>query len=670
MKKLDKDDIKRIDKYYGNVPVGYAIIGVPDKECDVNEWPVLYVNEEAAKYMGMDRATLMNSCYDAIYPEINETVRYLERKVAFDGVPLETERYSPIAKKFFSISAYQYDYGMNAYLVKDITEKKMYRNALYSTMSAYREIYHVHLKENYYHMIYPKYYNSSEEGDYAKAIDKHIFTGKIYSDDEKNVRDFLDCKNVIEALSNKDIVEYRYRRTNANGEVEWCLTSFVIDERVNGEADKVTMMIRSIDDVLKREIEQQVLIEESLAQAESASKAKGVFLSNMSHDIRTPMNAILGFTDIAQNNINNKDRVEDCLGKIKSSGNYLLNLINDILDISKIESGKININESKNDINIIMSDFFNIMLSQCNYKKQTLTLDVSGVKNKQVYVDKLHLNQVLYNIAGNAVKYTPEGGEIDIIVKEEEIADKNYNNYIIQVKDNGIGISKDFLPHIFEAFTREDDSKKTEGSGLGLPITKSIVTTMNGSIQVTSEENVGTEFTIILPLKIAEIVDVDVMKSDGEIKKTDGCLDMDNCDNTMNKEELLINNKKAINVLVVDDNELNLEIASEILKDDGMNVTCCSNGKSAYELVLNSKPCTFDIILMDVRMPGMSGYEAAELIRKIDDSEKAKIPIVAMTANAFDEDKRSALKNGMNGHISKPIDVEKFPDLVRKYASF
>lgn len=644
---------EELERYYKSIPEGFVVVNIPDIDSSMEEWNIKYINPRLAGFMKKSREECMQGTYGSIFSYKDATLRNLYINVAYHGVPMETEIYSSSAKKYFSVTAYQFSVGYFACLVKDITQVRIYRAVVSSTLQAYYEVYYVNLKQDYCQMIYPNYWYSEQVLCYSDEINRKILGNIICDSNYENVAELIGIDNLKKELADKDMVEYRYKRQVDKNIFKWCLVSIVVEERKCTEPISITMMIRDIEDVLKKEMEQQMLIEEALAQAESASRAKGEFLSSMSHEIRTPMNVILGYTSIAQNNINNISKVSDCLEKIKSAGNHLVNLINDILDVSRIENGKISIEQNKADICKLMGDFYNLFAIQASGKKQQLTVDISDIDHTYVYMDWMHINQVLINVVGNAIKYTQECGKIDIKVSEKAHKNKNYSNYIFEVIDNGVGINQKDIPHLFDMYTRGayDNRAEVEGTGLGLSIAKRIIELMNGSIEVESDAGVGTKFKITIPLRY--ICD----------KKQEN----ENQGNNAAKENIKTSSLSDIRIMVVDDNEYNREIASEILRESGGNVIECSNGRQAVEFMENAPEDAVDIILMDVRMPQLDGFETTKLIRKMKNEKKANVPIVAMTANAFDEDKKKALENGMNGHISKPFDIDTFAETVLGY---
>lgn len=535
-----------------------------------------------------------------------------------------------------------------------------YGNIVSSTLQAYYEVYYVNLSVNTCKRIYPWYIEDNEFIDYTNEVNRRISGNIICNNSEEDVSTLLAVDNLKCELKHKDKTEYRYKRQVTNGVFRWCLVSVVVEKRKNGEPVSVILMIRDIEDVIKKEIEQQLLIEEALAQAESASRAKGKFLSDMSHEIRTPMNVILGYTSIAQNNMDsrNQDKVKDCLEKIKEAGNHLIGIINDVLEVSRIEQGKINIEKEESDIYELMTDFYNLVEIQAAVKKQKMTIDLEGIIDKYVYMDWTRISQVLINLINNAIKYTPVGGHIDVIVKEDcnnNIGD-NIHNYIIIVKDNGRGIDEKDMPSLFDLYTRGayDNDISVEGTGLGLSISKQIIELMNGTIDVDSKLGEGTTFTVKLPLQY-------VVRTQADKNITDNGTDNNKIKNDQSLSD--------IKVMVVDDNQYNREIACELLRENGAHIIECASGSEAVDYI-KYRNGIVDIILMDVCMPDMDGFEATRLIRQLEKDRWQDIPIVAMTANAFDEDRKKALEHGMNGHIAKPFDIDTFAETVLEYVKY
>ena len=416
-----------------------------------------------------------------------------------------------------------------------------------------------------------------------------------------------------------------------------------------------------VDEVVREQKQKDEVLAHALEAAQQANKAKTTFLNSMSHDIRTPMNAIVGFTALARTHIGDRAQVQDYLGKISAASAHLLSLINDILDMSRIESGMLELRESEVHIPDLLQDLRTMVQNLVNEKNQNLHIDMQDIAHENVFTDKLRLNQVLLNIVGNAIKFTQAGGDITIQVIEKPFSEKGYTTVEFSVKDNGVGMSKEFLGHIFETFTREYSTTVSgiQGTGLGMAITKNIVDMMGGDIRVESEKGKGSVFTVTLNMRIvdefaAKQTRVPALRTAFTQSVTRG--DVENPEGE--KENRKAYDYSGKRVLLVEDNELNREIATAILEDAGMAVDCAEDGDIAVSVINNAPGDQYDLIFMDIQMPKMDGYTATREIRTLPDNRKANIPIVAMTANAFDEDKRKCYESGMNGHIIKPIGIE------------
>ncbi len=620
--------------------------------------------------------------------------------------------------------------------------------------------------------------DSALEYDYS-AILEHYIRDRVYSEDQKELTRDLALDNVKSKLGEEGEYVGSYRIQD-NGKIHnYQYTFLKIADKEYGHDSFILVGFRNIDDVIRKEQEQKNVLSEALAQAQYANKAKTTFLNNMSHDIRTPMNAIIGFTSLAVTHIDNKEQVRDYLGKITTSSNHLLSLINDVLDMSRIESGKVKIEEKETSLPDIMHDLKTIVQSDVKSKQLEFYIDTLDVTNETIICDKLRLNQVLLNILSNAMKYTKPGGRVSVRVVQTAEAADGYASYEFSVKDTGIGMSKEFLKHVFEPFEREQTSTVSgiQGTGLGLAITKNIVDMMGGTITVESEQGKGSEFIVKFRFRVAEIpveaqrleqlenlralvVDDDVntcvsvskmlstigMRPDWTtlgkeaIIRTKFALEQNEAYNAyiidwlmpdMNGIELVRRIRRIIGndtpviiltaydwtdiekeakeagvtafcskplflselrnvlaapymaeaaaadeteteemrfdgkkILLVEDNMLNQEIAQSILEMAGFVIDTADDGSVAVEMMKEKPAGTYDLILMDVQMPIMNGYQATRAIRALDDPAKANIPIVAMTANAFEEDKKEAYDAGMNGYAAKPIEIEKLMKLL------
>jgi len=401
---------------------------------------------------------------------------------------------------------------------------------------------------------------------------------------------------------------------------------------------------RELAAINERMKEQQLLLIDSLKQAEEGNRTKTTFLFNMSHDIRTPMNAILGFSEIARSNLDDMDKLTDCIDKIQSSGKSLLHLIDNVLDMSQIEGGNVTLAEDVCDLEDCIETARDVLLPELSKKQITFRTDMSAVENKWVYCDKNRINHILLDLLNNAVKFNKPGGSISVTVSQKNCNIKEYAVYEIHIKDTGIGMTKEFLSHIFEPFERERTStmSRTQGVGLGLSITKNLVDLMGGTIEVFSEVDKGSEFVLRFTFKLQE------PKQREQAHPEQAELPSNETANDFSGKRLLL----------VEDNELNMEIANEILSNVGFSVETAQNGQIAVEMVQNAEAGYYDVILMDIQMPVMDGYQASRKIRSLERKDLAEIPIIALTANVSDEDKKKALSNGMNAYIAKPLDIK------------
>ena len=381
--------------------------------------------------------------------------------------------------------------------------------------------------------------------------------------------------------------------------------------------------------------------EEAFHIAEEANQSKSQFLSNMSHDMRTPMNAIVGFTTLLSKECNNPEKVQEYTKKIAFSSQHLLGLINDVLDMSKIEAGKMKLSPEEEELDEIIENIDILVRPQTMAKKQQFDI-ITNVEHKMVIADKLRLNQILLNLLSNAVKYTPQGGHIQLRIQELPQQNHAYANYRFIVEDNGYGMSEEYIKHVFQVFSREENTRinKIQGSGLGMAITKNLVNLMGGSISVKSKKGIGSVFTLDLELCISEKL--------GWAQQNE----------THAANEMETQILKDMHVLVVEDNEINAEIIVELLKMEGAICRVCENGQEAVDIFEKSGECDLQLILMDVQMPIMNGYEATRAIRNSAHPMAKTIPIIAMTANAFVEDIHDALEAGMNAHVAKPVDMK------------
>ena len=481
----------------------------------------------------------------------------------------------------------------------------------------------------------------------SKAHQEELIRQVIAEPFQEAYREFINMSTVAKRLEEREMLSFTARTAD-----ERWLIMIIVPQGYdkNGKLCTVLVANRDATEEKEREIVQDKNLRNALAVAEHANRAKTAFLSNMSHDIRTPMNAIIGFTALATAHIDNTELVLDYLKKIHTSGQHLLSLINDVLDMSRIESGSVEIEYAAVHLPDILNDLKTIIQGSSYSRQQKLTIDTQDILHEDIITDKLRLTQVLLNISSNAVKFTQVGGRISIRVSEEPCKRDGFTTVIFRVKDNGSGMSPEFRKHVFDSFSREHTVTETGigGSGLGMAIAKNIVDMMGGTIQVESEVGKGTEFTVAFECKIAgAAVKQEPAPESGNLIKSEN-------QKPQAESKRSYKGKKA---LLVEDNELNREIATAILEEAGLKVDAVEDGTDAVARMTEAAEDEYDLILMDIQMPKMDGYTATREIRTLRSNKKANIPIVAMTANAFEEDRQKALRAGMNAHIAKPIDV-------------
>ena len=476
----------------------------------------------------------------------------------------------------------------------------------------------------------------------SKARREELIQQVIAEPFQEAYREFSDRSTVAKRLENREALSFTVQMTDG----KW-LAMIIVPQGYDKDGKLCTVLVanRDVTEEKEREIEQDKNLRNALAVAEHANRAKTAFLNNMSHDIRTPMNAVIGFTALATTHIDNKELVLDYLKKIHTSGEHLLSLINDVLDMSRIESGSVQIEYTTVHLPDILQDLRTIIAGSVYSKKQKLHIDIQNVCHEDIITDKLRLMQVLLNIIGNAVKFTPMGGMICVCVSEQPCKKDGYATVVFRVKDNGIGMSPEFQEHVFDSFAREHTVTENGigGTGLGMAITKNIVDMMGGTIRVESEVGKGTEFTVMLACEISELnpEQKEAIKNKKQENRTESR-----------------RSYKGKKILLVEDNELNREIATAIMQEIGLDVDIAEDGTDAVNIMSSAEGRSYDLIFMDIQMPKMDGYTATREIRTLKDPKCANIPIVAMTANAFEEDREKAIRAGMNGHIAKPISTE------------
>lgn len=472
-----------------------------------------------------------------------------------------------------------------------------------------------------------------EYKDCNEAMQKYIDL-YVCEEDKERLRQMVTTDVVLEKLRESDFYAVNYMRRKENGETDYNQIAFANANTADGKQQFV-FGFRDINDILQQEMALRKELSDAKREAESANAAKTSFLFNMSHDIRTPMNAIIGFRNLLEKNQDDAEKRTDYLKKIGDASNVLLSIINNVLEMARIEKGVLELNETVWDVEQMNDTMYSVFADMMMQKGLEFTREID-VQHPAVYCDATKTREIFCNIISNAYKYTPSGGRIHMALKEIPSDRAGYAKYQTTISDNGIGMSEDFLPHLFEEFSRERNftHSKIEGTGLGMPIVKRLVDFLGGTIEVESQKNVGTTFVVTLYHRISQL------PSQTETEKD-------------NREE----NFEGKRILLAEDNELNAEIAVAILSEIGIAVDRVADGQECLDRLKEAEAGTYDLILMDIQMPRMNGYETAKAIRALEDKTKSQTRIVAMTANAFEEDKREAFKAGMNGHLAKPIDV-------------
>lgn len=659
---------------------------------------------------------------------------------------------------------------------------RIYQNAMNGTARAYRAIYYIDMVKGRYELLYPCHNQDSDSGYYNTEFVANHLVSKLVAEEHRNiVREFLELSNILKQLETEDNIEIQYKRLDEEGNYEWCSAIVTVAEEGKQQPIAVTLAIRSIDEIIHKEEKQKEMLALAAERAETANLAKSDFLSRMSHDIRTPMNAILGMTAVAEMHIDEKERVLDALSKITVSGKHLLGLINEVLDMSRIESGKVNLTENPFNLSDTIESLLTVFHSQMAAKGLEFSVNIAKLEHEDVIGDEQRLQQIFMNIMGNAIKFTPTGGKVSIDIEEKPSHITGNGYYEFTFEDTGIGMEKDYIQKIFEPFSRAADSRtgKIEGTGLGMAIAVNIARMMNGDIKVQSTLGKGSKFTVMIYLRLNDITQEDieafaalpvlvvddekatcesaceilnslnmnaeyVLDGDTAVRRViearsdardfslvildwkmpdkDGVETAKEIRNAVGDEIPIIilsaydwsdieaealnagidafiekplfksrlikllkdvlgmdNGEKPVTVLetfqqqdfsgkrvlLVEDNELNIEVAAELLDVVGIEVEQALNGKLAVDCVREKEPGYYDLIFMDIQMPVMNGYQAAKEIRSSGRKDLETIPIIAMTADAFADDIRKSEEAGMNGHISKPVDIERLEEALR-----
>lgn len=532
---------------------------------------------------------------------------------------------------------------------KLVMEKQEMRDIVDSTSQLFSNFILADLKNDSYEYL-KKDIRECEEADDIGSVEEFPQKG-IYSQlrnywdaraiqEDEHIRNQLSISAIQQNLTeDTTYLQYEYRVQEDN--IRWVQISVLCLKRENGVPVSVLLAVQDVTELKEAELKNRMAMEEAYRAAKSANEAKTTFLSNMSHDMRTPMNAIIGFSTLLDQDASQPEKVREYNDKIAASSRHLLVLINDVLDMSKIESGQNSLNIAEFSLKELLEELGSVIQPQIREKEQSLDVNVCDVGGERFLGDRLRLSQILLNLLSNAVKYTPEGGHIELTILGLPEISRGYAHLCFQVQDNGIGISPEFVKHIFDPFTRENNSTASGilGTGLGMAITKSLVDLMGGTISVESTQGKGSTFRVELELRYGDQPAETSRQEDAVLPATS------------------VNELKGLRVLIAEDNDINAEILEELLSYEGVSCERAVNGQEALERFQQTLPGYYDAVLMDIQMPVMNGYEASRAIRALDRLDTATIPIVAMTANAFADDVQNAMDAGMNAHLSKPIDI-------------
>lgn len=645
------------------MPGGFFIYHADDKE------ELIYANKALLRIFGCDtmeefRSLTGNSFRGIVHPEDLEEVEksiweqisqshhdldYVEyRIIRKDGTVCWVEDYGHFVRSQAAGDIFYVFIGETTEKRKRLKAEHTQRLEVIEGLSAdYESILYVDLDAN---TVFPYRLSSRTSqmfgggfhtAEYERFLSDYIRTW-VHAEDRPAVERAIAPANIRDRLSAGRIFYVNFRTVDG-GETQY-LQLRIAGVGAGGHISRIVLGTRRVDEEIRHEMEQKKMFEDAWNHARLANITKSTFLSNMSHDMRTPLNAITGYTALARKYMDEPDRLLDCLDKITASGDHLLRLVNHILELSRMESGAIEVTEAEERIEQIVEEATENILPRAKAGNLQFCTDLSGLTHHLVRCDRQKLVQILIYLCGNAVKYTESGGRILLTVKEETEPASEYAHYRFIIKDSGIGIEEKYLQNIFEPFERVSNTTSCGvfGTGLGLTLARNLVNMMGGRIDVKSTPHAGSEFTVTLRLRIQK----EQRLSGREAREA---------------AIALLGRKR---ILLVDDNELNLEIEAELFEDLGLFVDRAENGREALNRITASPAGTYALVLMDIQMPVMNGYDAARAIRALADPLRAQLPIIALSANAFDEDRRRSMDSGMNAHLAKPLDMTAFLELI------
>ena len=643
----------KFKKFIDHLPGGFLIYRADKSE------EIIYANmalirmfecEDGKEFNKFTGNTFKGLVYSEDYEEVSKSI---DQQIAGNDGDLDYVEYRILTKK--GNMKYVEDYGhflqtnvgdMYYVFISDATAKiakrqqeHLQRMEVIEGLSVnYDSILYVDLDTD---SIYPyrmskrltkQFDGKLQSREYARVIEDFI-NSWVHPDDREKIRTILSPDYIREKLNGSRTYFANFRCLWGT-EVQY-MQLRIVDVKNNGHISQVVIGSRNIEEEIKQEMHQKNLVEKALKEARLANVAKNTFLTNISHEMRTPLNALFGYLELAKKNSADKAALDKHLETVNRAGKQLLDIVDKVLEISYLESKDFELKEELCNLEDAATEIYDEFLPLAQKKNIDFAIEHSGVGHPEVYTDAEQLKQILQNIVGNAIKYTGSGGKVKFTIGESPSSSSEFATFRFVVQDTGVGIAKEALDRIFEPFERENDSTHSGvfGSGLGLTIAKQIVDSMGGTIFVESQAGAGSTFTVNLSFKLAE--------------NKDTTCDLDEV------ERFLVGKK----ILVVEDNELNLEIATELLEDLGTIVESAENGQIAVEKMKVAKPDEYLFVLMDIQMPVMDGWQATEGIRNLPDPAVANIPIIALSANAFDSDKRTSAKNGMNAHLNKPLDI-------------
>lgn len=658
-------------KTFEKSDLAYCVIKIVlDENEEPIDWEFVYLNDALAKIEGVEKERLLHHRFFEIFPNANRKWFDYYCPAAFENRSVVFEEISEEIGSALRIRCFPVEYGYCACLLEDVshefealTAEGQELREVRDLMKAARwtiqfdeneEIRSTWFSDEFRHVL-------GFENKQEFPNDMEWCLSNVHPMDVEGCRQAF--RRTIADRTNQTIFNYHLRMRTKTEEYIWVRADMKVHRAEDGGAKEVVGVFVDVNDSHIREQQQKELeqtqeaLQDALEEMERANHAKTRFLNSMAHDIRTPMNAVIGFTELAQQSLDDRKRLEEYLLKIQNSSNHLLSLINDVLEMSRIESGAVDIQEKPENLLELIEDASDMIRADINAKQLQFEIDVERITHPFIICDRLRTHQIFLNIFSNAIKYTPAKGTISLRVVEEESSKSGFGTYIFSVKDTGIGMSEEFQKRLFEPFTREHTVTQDgiEGTGLGMSIAKNFVDLMGGTITCNSKVNEGTEFVVTFDFQRVDPLIKDSLKEDANAPISNRKGDEAQAYHFQDKR-----------VLLAEDNELNLELAEKVLQYVGLQVDSAVNGEEACKRIEQAEPGYYDIVLMDIQMPYLNGYEAAKRIRENANETIANVPIVAMTADAFVEDHKAALKAGMNGHIAKPINREQLYELIAK----